>query len=460
MAQHRALVIAFIALVFLFSLGGFAQQSGLIVGQTGSGFIVSPDGYILTNAHVIRDATKITVYVGGQSYPATVVAISEASDLALLKIPASGLFSVRLGNSLFVEVLDRVVAMGYPKAGYGKDLTASTGEITGIRTNVPGREGKDTLQHNAVITYGSSGGPLFNIYGEVIGVNYAGDPPLNWAIPINEAIPLLRSVPGFDPRAMGSAETILSPSAIVATYRAAVVFIECPIEIALHEFLPRPSLISGITTTYDPWSSGPSSCQPVLLPLLNPLHCHWLAWLRDLGFRVIAAESVEGVVHTPIPSTLGGTGSVRFMVFLFPTRDEADRASQHLLVRASSDPGHQVIGEGSVRASGIPARYRLSAYCWCDKPMCGGVIRGLVVFVLDTLVFVVNAEHTASLFSTRGEHFAYESGYLVYVSAPDLSSFPQIIQTRQRLVSGEYVAAQLQQLADLAATVAVNRFGR
>ncbi|MCR4404344.1 MAG: S1C family serine protease [Candidatus Acetothermia bacterium] len=204
----------------------------------GSGFIVDSAGYILTNEHVVHGALAIEVFLGERAYSAEVLAADEQEDLALLKIPAAGLPVVFLADSTKVELLEHVVAMGFPEPGFGRDLTVAEGQITSIRTNVPGREGKETFQTDAAIYHGSSGGPLFNLKGEVLGVNYAGleGSEFYFAIPINDAIPLLERVPGFHREEMGRQTEILTPAEIVARYRAAVVYIEATIDQSLSPF--------------------------------------------------------------------------------------------------------------------------------------------------------------------------------------------------------------------------------
>lgn len=266
---------------------------GAVVGSSGSGFVVTPDGYILTNEHVIRGVGVITVYIGNSSYEATVVGVSEANDLALLKIAASNLAAAPLGNSLGVEPLESVVAIGYPMPGYGRDLTTSQGQITSIRTNVPGREGKETLQHDAVIYRGSSGGPLFNAYGEVIGVNFSGvvGTGLQFAVPINEATPLLRRIPGFNPRDMGTATEVIPASQIVLTRRSAVVLIEwttartglrpsVPDEPVALPPVSIPNVTAGVSLI-QPWilfSLFDFPDEDEIAPVLPLLRVGWLRW--------------------------------------------------------------------------------------------------------------------------------------------------------------------------------------
>lgn len=227
-SKARALLAAVI-LLSLALLPGCSLLDLLFPAKVaGSGLIVSSAGYLLTNEHVIRRARSIRVFVGERDYEAELVKADPANDLALLRVGAVGLPRAPLGDSSRARLLERIVAMGYPEPGFGRDLTVSEGQITSIRSNVPGREGKETFQTDAAIYHGSSGGPLFNLKGEVLGVNYAGieGSEFYFAIPINEAIPLLELVPGFNSGEMGQQTELLTPDEIVSRYRAAVVYIE------------------------------------------------------------------------------------------------------------------------------------------------------------------------------------------------------------------------------------------
>jgi len=141
----------------------------------GSGFIVSADGYILTNEHVISGADKIEVTVAGQDkpYPARKVGSDHDLDLAVLKIDAGGnLPTVPLGNSDSIRVGDWAVAIGNP---YGLDHTVTVGVISakGRPVTVQDRQYRNLLQTDASINPGNSGGPLLNLKGEVVGINTA-----------------------------------------------------------------------------------------------------------------------------------------------------------------------------------------------------------------------------------------------------------------------------------------------
>jgi len=173
---------------------------------TGSGFVVHPDGYILTNYHVIEGAHSIKVKVAGQDYTASVVESLPAQDLALLKIDARGLPVAVLGNSDLLQVGDDVFAIGCPGSVCG---TVTVGRVanTGVTITVEGgKELHGMLMLDITIDHGSSGGPLVNSRGEVVGITTAGKQgSFGFAVPINQAIPLLRRVPGFDPSQMGKA---------------------------------------------------------------------------------------------------------------------------------------------------------------------------------------------------------------------------------------------------------------
>jgi serine protease Do len=163
------------------------------VGQ-GSGIIIRPDGYILTNRHVVEDAEVIEVRLrDGRSFKASVRGVDPQSDLAVIKIDAKGLPSAALGDSGTTRVGEFALAIGAP---YSLDYTVTFGHVSAKgRSNViPGSEGasmdQDFIQTDALINPGNSGGPLVNINGEVIGVNtlirglHTG---IGFAIPINMA---------------------------------------------------------------------------------------------------------------------------------------------------------------------------------------------------------------------------------------------------------------------------------
>jgi serine protease Do len=157
---------------------------------TASGVIISADGYILTNDHVVRGADEITVTLNDKrQFKGIIKGSDRISDIALVKIDASGLPVARLGDSDRVEVGEWVIAVGNP---YGYDNTVTVGVISGRKRNLSdgSKEYQDLLQTDAAINPGNSGGPLANLDGEVIGINTAIIPfaqGIGFAIPVNAA---------------------------------------------------------------------------------------------------------------------------------------------------------------------------------------------------------------------------------------------------------------------------------
>ncbi len=155
----------------------------------GSGFVISEDGYILTNQHVVNGAKeiRITLANGQETLQARVVGYDYDMDLALLKVEASGLPFLKLGDSDQVRVGEWVIAIGNP---YGLDHTVTVGVISakGRQVTVDDRRFNNFLQTDASINPGNSGGPLLNLRGEVIGINTAINAQaqgIGFAIPSN-----------------------------------------------------------------------------------------------------------------------------------------------------------------------------------------------------------------------------------------------------------------------------------
>src|ERR1019366_2484132 len=167
-----------------------SDKGGKPVAQ-GTGFLVSTDGRIVTNYHVIKGASSAIVKLpDGAFYDVDgVVAFDKARDLAVIKAHGQNFRVVTLGNSDRVQVGEDIVAIGSP---FSLESTVSSGIVSGIRTIK--EEGGKFLQVTAPISPGSSGGPLFNMTGEVVGITtlyFKGGENLNFAIPINDAKLLL-----------------------------------------------------------------------------------------------------------------------------------------------------------------------------------------------------------------------------------------------------------------------------
>ncbi|MDP2709288.1 MAG: trypsin-like peptidase domain-containing protein [bacterium] len=186
--------------------GGESDQGGTTRQEIGggTGFIVSADGYIVTNKHVIADSSAdYTVLMNdGSRHAAKVLAQDPLNDLAVLKIEAGNLPTVELGDSLNLKVGQTVIAIGNALGEFRN--TVSTGVISGLARSITaagGRFGSEQLtnviQTDASINPGNSGGPLLNIAGQVIGINTAivqGAQNIGFAIPINEVKNSITSV--------------------------------------------------------------------------------------------------------------------------------------------------------------------------------------------------------------------------------------------------------------------------
>jgi serine protease Do len=161
----------------------------------GSGFIIDPDGYIVTNHHVVEGSKSIEVQLAdGRSFQPKVIGSDAETDLALLKIEATGLPSIPLGKSGALKVAEPVMAIGNP---YGFDHTVTVGIVSGMGRFIGQGRFDDFIQTDAAINPGNSGGPLINTKGEAIGINSAirsssgGFQGIGFAIPIDLAKPIL-----------------------------------------------------------------------------------------------------------------------------------------------------------------------------------------------------------------------------------------------------------------------------
>ncbi len=154
----------------------------------GSGFVISKDGYIVTNFHVIDEAKEINIlFSDGSKYKARLIGIDKRTDLALLKISAvKDLKFVDFGDSARSRIGDWIIAIGNP-FGFGESV--SVGIISAISRDVSSNQSEGFLQTDAAINQGNSGGPMFNLKGEVIGVNTAIYSPSGNSVGIGFAIP-------------------------------------------------------------------------------------------------------------------------------------------------------------------------------------------------------------------------------------------------------------------------------
>ena len=171
----------------------------------GSGFVITADGYILTNYHVIDGVEDLKVtFADGTSYDAVLVGGEEGNDIAVLKIEATGLTPVVVGNSDGIHVGEQVVAIGNPLGELTFTLTA--GYVSALDRNIAMEDNTviNVMQTDAAINSGNSGGPLFNIYGECIGItnakysnngsSEASIEGIGFAIPINDVLDMVADI--------------------------------------------------------------------------------------------------------------------------------------------------------------------------------------------------------------------------------------------------------------------------
>ncbi|WOC32034.1 MULTISPECIES: S1C family serine protease [Caproicibacterium] len=185
--------------------GSSSEDSGsMSPAGEGSGVITSSDGYIMTNAHVVEGATALKVVLSNnKSYEAKLIGSDTVTDLALIKIDATGLTAAEFGDSSSLKIGDGVVAVGNPG---GSELVSSAtfGNISALNRNITDENGysRECIQTDAAINPGNSGGALANMYGQVIGINSSkltqvggtSAEGLGFAIPINDAQPIISSL--------------------------------------------------------------------------------------------------------------------------------------------------------------------------------------------------------------------------------------------------------------------------
>jgi hypothetical protein len=318
-SRKYGLLVLWIAVVFLLLALPTGAQSILTQTSFGTGFIVSSDGYILTNKHVVAGATDVTVIIGGKEYRAKVVDSLSDNDIALLKVDANGLPTVLLGDSDDVQIGDTVYAIGCPAGVCG---TITAGRVANLGISSPTEEG--TMLHDLIMldittTHGSSGGTLLNNKGEVIGITTAGvvvqgeTTGFGLSIPINQAIPLLQEVPGFSTSQMGRATATLSLQQIRERCGIATSFVKSTRAIDLASFLPNT--VSN-------------------LHLSRNVPLSWRCGIEDLPYQAVASA------HGSSPG-LDGT-SVLIYALAFKNHAQAEEGSRFLMSSESIPTGSSV----------------------------------------------------------------------------------------------------------------------
>lgn len=195
--------------------------------SSGTGFVVSPDGVLATCAHVVEGAKRLEVHLQGQTYPATVLAVDAKSDVALIRVTASGLSPLTLTDSDTVQLAESVRAVGYPLSDVlGTDVKVTTGTVAGI---VNDRARGKRIQIDAPINPGNSGGPIVNGAGQVVGVASAklsgsSVTSVGFAAPANQ-LRMLAAAHGIQLQAFGRGQDLAGPE-VARRVTPAVAFIK------------------------------------------------------------------------------------------------------------------------------------------------------------------------------------------------------------------------------------------
>jgi serine protease Do len=226
------------------------------VESLGSGLVLSSDGYVVTNAHVVENAAEIIVTLpGGERYDVEDIFTDRLTDLALLKINGQRLPAARLGDSDDLMIGEWVIALGNPLGLFdvGKQPTATVGIISGLHMDFghkePGRVYQDMIQTDASINPGNSGGPLINASGEVIGLNSfiftenqysSGSIGIGFAIPINRVKEVVEEL-----KTKGRVDRSFSTGLVVQ-----------PVDRYIQRYLELPSTRGVVIKVVDPGSAG------------------------------------------------------------------------------------------------------------------------------------------------------------------------------------------------------------
>ena len=168
-------------------------------GNNGTGFIISPEGHIATNNHVIEDANEITITLSdGTKYKAKVIGTDKKSDLAVIKINTGKILPfAKFGDSSKARIGDWIIIIGNP---YGLGGSVSVGIVSARGRSINGEQDSDFIQTDAAINKGNSGGPMFNIKGEVIGISTAlfspsgGNVGIGFASPASVVTPIIKQL--------------------------------------------------------------------------------------------------------------------------------------------------------------------------------------------------------------------------------------------------------------------------
>lgn len=369
--------------------------------STGTGFVIHSDGYILTNQHVVEGAHEITVTIGDTAYVATLVDTLVGSDLALLKVNAQGLPEVSLGDSEAVGIGDEIYALGCPAGICG---TATSGRVANLDVSIQTEEAKldGMLMIDVTIDHGSSGGPLLNTRGEVIGITTAGrQGSFGFAIPIHDAIQLLRSIPGFSSEQMNEATEERTFSDIREMVGPSTVFVFVRSAIPLTSLLPERALGSHLEIHTDYGYAGdlfglatPGPFGPTRKPGIRQ---NLYDLLDDVANSHV--KQAEGYLHRNI----GSQRTLSASVMVFDLGGEQNAAAFSRSVQQFDEAGWFweiiLLDTKSLGEQPIYIALRWRGNSDSSEEDASIVLRGTASFALGSLAFVVwlSESETATL---------------------------------------------------------------
>jgi len=280
----------------------------------GSGFIISPDGYILTNSHVVQAADEITIkLVDKREFKAKVVGADRRTDIALLKIDGQDLPAVRFGDPNNLKVGEWVVAIGSP---FGFENSVTAGIVSAKGRSLPQENYVPFIQTDVAVNPGNSGGPLFNLQGEVVGINAqiysrtGGFMGLSFAIPIDVANDVARQL-----RTTGK----------VTRGRIGVVI--QPLTKELAESFALPSTRGALVNSVE--KGGPAEkagIEAVSVGRIYPFMIVYLAIDFATGaYVILSGHAPSGLRPLAVLAGLGSVGLVGLIVYLYNCQLEINR---------------------------------------------------------------------------------------------------------------------------------------
>lgn len=370
----------------------------------GSGFIISPDGYIITCAHVIDNANEILVRLTDRrEYSAHLVGSDRRSDIALLKIESTGLPTIVIGDPDKLQVGEWVLAIGSP---FGFDSSATAGIVSAKGRTLPNENYVSFIQTDVPINPGNSGGPLFNLRGEVVGVNsqiYSGTGSfmgVSFAIPIDAAMTIGAQLKREGKVRRGWLGVSLQD---VSRALASAYGLNVPRGALVADVLPKsPAAKSDlrpgdIVLEYEGKAIDRSSNLPALVGLSMPgTHARFRVFRRDQGLQtvVVTLGELSEEPSKPLPRKARPENRFRFGLSLGELTNQQRRdldidhgasvvdVDEGLARGAGLRPGDVILEVDGKRVSDAAGLHRLLAHTRPGRPAVLRVRRGMATLFL------------------------------------------------------------------------------